>query len=507
MKRLLAKTGRFFWSWGFLKFILWTFTLIVLFYIEEDWRGARAWAATKAEWEAKGESFDYNKFIPPPIPDDENIEALPLFKLERGAGGDVYFDSQGALQRAMLPRVELPSRGNWMRGELPNREKIRNAMALDYAAAFPGAIPPADTLAQFNALCPFMADLRLASASRPLCRFNLDYTVFPPYSRTLVPVTNAIRLSQFLTLHAVLALDHQQPDLALEDIKIDYKLLPAAARDPSLVGGLVAIGTNAITQGAIYDGLALHAWDDAQLAELEQTLGRVDFLADYQFAMRSEAAVSTCDIDALKNAPRNLISGLVNGVSDSSTHPWIDVPFLWPHGWWDQDKSQIAPFFFQDLTAVDPQSHRVFPQVDLDLTKRTQQACSRWDANAPWNFWLTLGAPSFGHTAQKFAYGQSWIDEAQIACALERYRLAHGIYPGSLDALTPAYIDELPHDIMSGKPYHYRLQPDGTYLLYSVGWNQADDGGKIVFEKGKPDRIDYTEGDWVWPTEKNFRQD
>jgi hypothetical protein len=94
------------------------------------------------------------------------------------------------------------------------------------------------------------------------------------------------------------------------------------------------------------------------------------------------------------------------------------------------------------------------------------------------------------------------VDEARIACALERYRLAHGVYPDSLDALAPAYIDALPHDIMTGDPYHYQLRPDGTFLLYSVGWNETDDGGTVVYEKDHPDRLDYQQGDWVWPTPK-----
>jgi hypothetical protein len=95
---------------------------------------------------------------------------------------------------------------------------------------------------------------------------------------------------------------------------------------------------------------------------------------------------------------------------------------------------------------------------------------------------------------------QVWVDEARIASALERYRLAHNAYPDSLDALVPACIDEVPHDIMNGQPYHYRLRPDGTYLLYSVGWNQTDDGGKVVYKKDAPAQVDYKEGDWVWPT-------
>src|SRR5271170_884102 len=73
--------ARIFWNWTFLKFVLAIVALIILFYVEEDWRGAHAWAATKAKWEAKGETFDLNKFTPPPIPDDQNLAAIPLFRL------------------------------------------------------------------------------------------------------------------------------------------------------------------------------------------------------------------------------------------------------------------------------------------------------------------------------------------------------------------------------------------------------------------------------------------
>ena len=41
-------------------------------------------------------------------------------------------------------------------------------------------------------------------------------------------------------------------------------------------------------------------------------------------------------------------------------------------------------------------------------------------------------------------------NEAQIVCALERYRLAHGEYPGTLDALSPQFIEKIPHDIIGG---------------------------------------------------------
>ena len=78
---------------------------------------------------------------------------------------------------------------------------------------------------------------------------------------------------------------------------------------------------------------------------------------------------------------------------------------------------------------------------------------------------------------------QSSIDLARVACALERYRIAHGEYPETLDALAPQFIAQLPHDIINGIA-DIALSPreaNGKFILYSVGWNETDDGGQIAF--------------------------
>jgi hypothetical protein len=115
---------------------------------------------------------------------------------------------------------------------------------------------------------------------------------------------------------------------------------------------------------------------------------------------------------------------------------------------------------------------------------------------SPYNFLAATAVPLFFKAAQTIGRNQTAVNEALVACALERYHLAHSEYPESLDALTFQFIEKLPHDIIGGDPLHYRRTEDGKFLLYSVGWNETDDGGQVVLNKdGAEDR---EKGDWVW---------
>jgi hypothetical protein len=94
------------------------------------------------------------------------------------------------------------------------------------------------------------------------------------------------------------------------------------------------------------------------------------------------------------------------------------------------------------------------------------------------------------------ARNQTLVNHAQVACALERHRLAGGKYPDTLAALVPQFIAKLPHDLINGKPLIYSRKDDQNFLLYSVGWNETDDGGVTAYTSdGKEDR---ERGDWVW---------
>jgi hypothetical protein len=64
-----------------------------------------------------------------------------------------------------------------------------------------------------------------------------------------------------------------------------------------------------------------------------------------------------------------------------------------------------------------------------------------------------------------------------VTLALRAYELDHGSYPPALAALVPAYLPEIPNDPFTSGPLRYRAVAN-TYVLYSVGPDGIDDGGK-----------------------------
>jgi hypothetical protein len=97
------------------------------------------------------------------------------------------------------------------------------------------------------------------------------------------------------------------------------------------------------------------------------------------------------------------------------------------------------------------------------------------------------------------ALAQTGVDQTIIACALERHRLEKGALPENLTALALYLPGPLPLDVITGKPMQYKVTGDGQFTLYSVGWNEKDDGGKLVLNQQK-NATDPTQGDWLWPT-------
>jgi hypothetical protein len=76
----------------------------------------------------------------------------------------------------------------------------------------------------------------------------------------------------------------------------------------------------------------------------------------------------------------------------------------------------------------------------------------------------------------------------QLGLRVERYHATEGHYPPALADLASHFPEGLPIDPFSGEAFRYTVSED-SFLLYSLGPNQRDDGGK-------PGRTG--DGDMVW---------
>ncbi len=85
-----------------------------------------------------------------------------------------------------------------------------------------------------------------------------------------------------------------------------------------------------------------------------------------------------------------------------------------------------------------------------------------------------LGYACYGETCLVKGMGQA--RSAQIALAVERYRLANGVTPENAGLLVPAFLPAVPADPCDGQPLRYKPYGDG-YVVYSGGGGPNDVGG------------------------------
>ena len=104
------------------------------------------------------------------------------------------------------------------------------------------------------------------------------------------------------------------------------------------------------------------------------------------------------------------------------------------------------------------------------------------------NIVICLFLPGF----DKVQTAQDRVEQSRrnlyVAFALAAYRADTDRYPAKLDELAPKYLTTVPGDLFSGRPLIYRPNAAG-YLLYSVGPNGIDDGGRFYDDDPAGDDI------------------
>jgi hypothetical protein len=444
--------------------------LVALFYAEEDWRGKRAWEKCKRELEAKGVVLDWEKFIPPPVPKDQNFFKAPKM---------TEWFQRDAPKISVTPTTFIfgPST-NELSGLSTNR--LTSVVITNEVVA-------ANYLKWSDQLEPDF-DLLREALKRPYARMDGDYSI--PFAQPIPNFIAVRNVAQVLAQRAKCDLLLGQPDKALQELTLLHdmcRLMQAAptGKPMSLVTAMINVAVTGLYVETIANGLQSRAWQEPQLVALQKQLAEIN-LTPFVFDALQEEPARLCRIVEIV-----WIQNMTGNMKWSDKVRW----WFWPRGWTYQNMVNIAVFGQKPLNGFDLAHDTVEPRKFEEAFREADKYF--WHSRSPYKLLAAIAASNFTKAEQTTAHNQTLVNEAQIVCALERYRLARGEYPGTLDALSPQFIEKLPHDIIGGAPLIYHPTADGKFLLYSVGWNETDDGGQQSPPLGA--NVDFTKGDWVWP--------
>ncbi|MCX6926378.1 MAG: hypothetical protein NT154_24700 [Verrucomicrobia bacterium] len=360
--------------------------------------------------------------------------------------------------------------------------KSRFYTAPEYLALSQSAVPDLDLLRQ--------------ALKRPYARIGGDYQ--RPFER---PIPNFVRLrtvAQLLSQRAQCYLLLGQSEAAWHELALVRDMCRLLEGSPPrkatmLVETMIDTAISGLYVMIIQDGLRLRAWREPELAAIQKQLLGINLLPALREAVNAELARFCRTVET--SPPAELEKMLLFG--DDSQRLWdklknprfLLIKFA-PRGWMYQNLRGAALRDLLFVGSLDISNTQILPRNADGIINQLQTASTRFSS---YTFLWVAAAPNLVGASKTLARNQALVNNAFIACGLERYHLAHGEYPDTLEALIPQFAEQLPHDLIGGQPLKYRRTSDSQFILYSIGWNEKDDGGV----PGKTT----VEGDWVWQSQ------
>ena len=317
-----------------------------------------------------------------------------------------------------------------------------------------------------------------------------------------------------------LALHLGDPHAAMPELLAEVRLPRLLAEDRLLISELVRIAIGAVAKLDTWEALQAGGWTDKDLERLQDAWRETEFAASMARSLEGERLFSDIASEMMRDSNEYTIACLswVEGFS-KLTQPfdvgaeehtvWDQVTgFLkkqvycrvWRFAWSHQDQRRSLDTMQRLITATRATTTNksaealqgLIAQIESEVYSRNYYDRLRFP-NAES---LTITASSVSKAMR------AETDRSLTICAiaLKRYALRHGKLPASLDVLAPEFLPAVPVDYMDGKPLRYRLNADGSFLLYSVGENLTDDGGDT---SALPDyttsRNPWFKKDYIWP--------
>lgn len=444
----------------------------------------RDWARYKQEAQSRGKPVEWAAFAAEPLPPEvENFLTTPLLRSAvRKGQGNGEFSYRLAVTRLIGLSVHM---GNWQKGERSDLRAMHSALGGSRAEDSNSDDLSAEAI--IRACEPEMedlAELRSASARR-FARFEFVYP--DPISADVPNFVFLREIAQLESIHGIVSLRRGDAEVAFGDVRVIHRLAEACLQEPTLVSAMIGVALHGLALQCFWEGWIDERWTEAQFTEFQNRLERANLFASTVRSIRwGEQASFTYLMEKMSNEELASVFGGAGGTGFRDRIVTL-LSLHAPRSWRYQNLLFYNRFFdemvFQNLDAG---QMRIFP---AKVEKGSSSLDRAFTMLRPSNLFATRALPNLRKALTNMARNQTAISQAVVVCALERFRRQRNRYPESLTELTPEFIARLPHDVVTGRPFIYKRGENNRFTLYSVGWNEKDDGG----------RASDGHDDWVWP--------
>jgi len=362
-------------------------------------------------------------------------------------------------------------------------EQIERKLTADTIGAFFDGKPLDDGARKIlTALCGKTGrvfELIAEAAARPCFRYG-DWTK-NPWSTGQVKAIKTIQATRLLGIDAVLQADAGRADMGFEECRIGMHFVRKLMDEPLLINDLVALAEmkallicfDRIARGREMGASALSAW----MKEMEITSWRENLVrwipAERLFGLE-------WGLKAIGGRPGDLsesLSILGNEKAIDRFFNWLIRPLLRSQAIWAHQR-------YGDIERK--ASEPYYKQIDFFEKCRL----------VPWYYRATgVLLADFQGVFIKEATLEAMMLTTRAGLACKIFKNRTGRYPENLEALVPDILPEVPIDPFTGKPLAYKIE-NGELLIYSLGSNQKDDGGRGTYLITQ--QIMDKDDDWTW---------
>lgn len=274
-------------------------------------------------------------------------------------------------------------------------------------------------------------------------------------------------------LQYLVALKHlakRDMDAAYETVLGQLAIASTLEHEPTLITGLIRTANLWMSIQTIEALLRVGELTEEQLQNLSMVLADISDAPGPERQLKGERAMVCQTLDSVakgKLSPERLVyAGMIAGkrVSKSDCQAMYD---------------DAADLFSNLIDRADDFVELIRAANEYDE-----------DVEAGMDELIKTMVPSMTSCFELLAKINGHLRATQVMIACERYRLQHGDWPESQESLVPGFLDQLPLDPFTNKPLRMIRKPNG-YIIYSLGTNMEDDGGKLWREgRGRPRQPD-----------------